>query len=118
MKIKVTGLWLSLLIPTLVACTKDLVDISQVATGKQIAFERRKGNCLACHVIADGEAPGTIGQPLTALAARFENKSALRALIWDATRFNPDTTMPPFGRNKILTETEIDQVVDFLWTLE
>lgn len=86
--------------------------------GKKIAFAREKGNCLACHVIEDGEFPGTIGPPLTNLALRYSTKQALKAQIWDATRFNPETSMPPFGKNKILSESEIDRVVDYLWELK
>jgi len=44
-------------------------------------------------------------------------KQALRDQIWDATKRNPNTSMPPFGRHKILTEDEIDKVVEFVWTL-
>lgn len=85
--------------------------------GKHIAFARDKGNCLACHEIEDGEFPGNIGPPLKDLAQRFKTKQTLRAQIWDATKLNPQTSMPPFGRNRILTDSEIDQVVDYLWTL-
>jgi sulfur-oxidizing protein SoxX len=86
--------------------------------GRQIAFDRNKGNCLACHEIADGEAPGNIGPALTAMPSRFKDKRQLREQIWDATRFNPETSMPPFGRNRILDPEEIDKVVDYLWSLE
>jgi L-cysteine S-thiosulfotransferase len=86
--------------------------------GKQIAFSRDKGNCLACHAIEDGEFPGNIGPALTALSTRFKSKQQLREQIWDATRFNPETSMPPFGENKILSEEEIDQVVDYLWGIK
>jgi sulfur-oxidizing protein SoxX len=86
--------------------------------GRQIAFDRNKGNCLACHVIADGEAPGNIGPALTAIPGRFKDKQQLREQIWDATRFNPETSMPPFGKNHILDAEEIDKVVDYLWSLE
>jgi sulfur-oxidizing protein SoxX len=85
--------------------------------GKKLAFDRNKGNCLACHAIDDGESPGNIGPPLAALKTRFKDKAQLREQIFDATRFNPETSMPPFGRNKILTADEIDQVVDYLWSL-
>ena len=37
--------------------------------------------------------------------------------VLDETKRNPQTVMPPFGRNRILTEKEIDAVVDFLQTL-
>ena len=33
-----------------------------VAKGKALAFDRSKGNCLACHAIADGEYP--VSRPL------------------------------------------------------
>ena len=36
---------------------------------------------------------------------------------WDETKFNAETAMPPFGRHKILTESEIDKVVEFVWSL-
>ncbi|WP_020159976.1 MULTISPECIES: sulfur oxidation c-type cytochrome SoxX [Methylobacter] len=86
--------------------------------GRQIAFDRNKGNCLACHVIEDGEAPGNIGPALSAIPSRFKDKRQLREQIWDATRFNPETSMPPFGRNNVLDAEEIDKVVDYLWSLE
>lgn len=85
--------------------------------GKQLAFARNKGNCLACHAIEDGDSPGNIGPPLKAVQKRFKNKQLLRQQIWDATLFNPETSMPPFGKNKILTEQEIDKVVDYIWRL-
>lgn len=86
-------------------------------SGKDIAFSREKGNCLACHVIEDGEAPGNLGPPLKNLPSRFKSKQQLREQIWDATHSNPETSMPPFGKNKILTADEIDSVVDYLWEL-
>ena len=85
--------------------------------GKALSFQRSKGNCLACHVIEEGDSPGNIGPPLQAIQSRFGDKVQLRRLIWDATRFNPQTIMPPFGRNGILTEQEIDRVVDYIWSL-
>ncbi|MDH5436681.1 MAG: sulfur oxidation c-type cytochrome SoxX, partial [Gammaproteobacteria bacterium] len=39
------------------------------------------------------------------------------AQIWDATVKNSESVMPPFGRHEILTEKEIDQVVEFINTL-
>ena len=84
--------------------------------GKKVAFDRKKGNCLACHAIAGGDLPGNIGPPLVAMKARFPDKAKLRAQIWDATVANPETPMPPFGSHHILTDREIDQVVDFIWT--
>lgn len=90
----------------------------RLQAGKQIAFNRDKGNCLACHVIEDGEYPGNIGPILQALASRFKSKQQLREQIWDATQLNSETSMPPFGKNKILSAEEIDQVVDYLWGIK
>lgn len=92
-------------------------DAARVAQGRSIAFDRLRGNCLACHRMADGELPGNIGPPLLAMAERYPDRSALRARIWDATHMNPNSLMPPFGRHRILTEEEIDRVVDFVLSL-
>jgi len=85
--------------------------------GKTLSFNRKKGNCLACHQIAGGKLAGNIGPPLIAMKARYPDKAKLRAKIWDATKTNPNTIMPPFGRNKILGESDIDKIVEFIYTL-
>ena len=111
--------WLWVLLGLLAACA-DVAEISEerLSGGKKLAFDRNKGNCLACHAIADGESPGNIGPPLSALRTRFKDKPQLREQIFDATRFNPETSMPPFGRNHIISEEEIDKIVDYLWSLD
>ncbi len=92
-------------------------DAQVIEQGKKIAFDRKKGNCLACHMIEGGDLPGNIGPPLVAMKARFPDKSKLRAQIWDSTKNNPNSMMPPFGRHAILTEKEIDKVVEFVYSL-
>lgn len=91
--------------------------VSVVEQGKAVAFDRKKGNCLACHAIEGGSLPGNIGPPLIAMKARFPDKAKLRAQIWDSTSTNPGSIMPPFGRHQILTESDIDKVVEFIYTL-
>jgi len=91
--------------------------MSVVEQGQSIAFDRKKGNCLACHQIEGGTLPGNIGPPLIAMKQRFPDKAKLRAQIWDSTKANPNTIMPPFGRQQILSESEIDKVVEFIYTL-
>lgn len=88
-----------------------------VAAGKKIAFDRKKGNCLACHQIEGGTLMGNIGPPLVAMKSRFPDKAKLRAQIWDPTRNNPRTIMPPFGKHRILSEKEIDLVTEFIYSL-
>lgn len=90
---------------------------AQPAGGKALVMQKSKGNCLACHAIADGELPGNIGPPLLGMKARFPDVGALRQQIWDATVPNPDTRMPPFGRHGILSRDEIDLIVEYLYTL-
>ena len=85
--------------------------------GKTIAFTRAKGNCLACHVIEGGELAGNYGPPLLMMQIRFPDRAELRAQIWDASIREPTTRMPPYGRHRILTEEEIDLLVDFIYSL-
>jgi L-cysteine S-thiosulfotransferase len=90
---------------------------AQSATlGQQLAFDRGKGNCLTCHAIKGGDLPGTIGPELKGLKQKY-SRDELIAIVSDETRRNPLTAMPPFGRNRILSEQEISAVVDFLQTL-
>jgi len=85
--------------------------------GRQIAFEPKKGNCLACHTIADGNSPGSIGPRLVSMKARFPDREKLRQQIWDSRGNDPHTLMPPFGKFRILTDEEIERVIDYLYTL-
>lgn len=89
-------------------------------TGKDIAFNRSKGNCLACHAmptVPDAESAGLYGPPLIAMSARYPSKAALRAKIWDPMASNPSTSMVPYGKHGVLTEAEIDKVTDFVYGL-
>lgn len=89
-------------------------------TGKDIAYNKSKGNCLACHGMPsqpDAQSAGLYGPPLIAMSARYPDKAKLRAQIWDATATNPNSSMPPMGKHKILTEQEIDKVTDFIHSL-
>lgn len=89
-------------------------------TGQQLAFDNKKGNCLACHRVPGDPKAVTdtnIGPPLIAMKARFPDKAKLRAQIWDATKANPMTVMPPFGKNQVLTEQELDKVLDYVYGL-
>jgi len=93
-------------------------DSRKIEAGREIAHDVYKGNCLACHQIPGDTAAmsmANIGPPLTHMRQRFPDRAALREQIWDSTRRNPLTVMPPFGKHKILTEEEIDLVVDYLY---
>lgn len=113
--LKLLGLLSCLLI---IACVSPkTLSKEDLESGKKIAFTRSKGNCLACHVITDGELPGNLAPELKNIAQRFKSQQQLRQFIWDASAFNPEIMMPPFGKNKILSEQEIDILVDYLWQL-
>jgi sulfur-oxidizing protein SoxX len=90
---------------------------SGVAEGQRLAFDRGKGNCLTCHEIKGGDLAGTIGPPLKNIKSKYPDRNELLAILNDETTRNPQTMMPPFGRNRILTEQEINAIIDFLETL-
>jgi sulfur-oxidizing protein SoxX len=90
---------------------------SAVSEGQKLAFDRGKGNCLTCHEIKGGDLAGSIGPPLKDIKSKYPDRNELVAIITDETKRNPQTVMPPFGRNRILTDHEINAVVDFLQTL-
>jgi sulfur-oxidizing protein SoxX len=68
-------------------------------------------------MIPGGNLSGNIAPPLIAMKARFPDKAKLRAQIWDATVANPNTIMPPFGKHQIVSEEQLDKMVDFIHTL-
>jgi len=97
--------------------TATAATASEIAAGKELAFNRKKGNCLACHAIAGGSLPGNIGPPLIAMKARFPDVKVLRAQISNASANNPNTIMPPFGRHNMLSDDEIDKITTFIHSL-
>ena len=90
---------------------------SLVEQGKKIAEDRKKGNCFTCHDYKGAQLAGNVGPPLVAMQARFPDKAKLRAQVWDATAVNKESLMPPFGRHEVLSDKEIDQIVEWLYTL-
>jgi L-cysteine S-thiosulfotransferase len=92
----------------------------RIAAGASLAQGVGKGNCLACHTMPSdphAQTSANIGPPLIGMHARFPLRERLRRQVSDAGIANPDTVMPPFGRNQILTPEEIDLIVDYLYTL-
>src|ERR1700688_1170394 len=93
----------ALLIGALASASPALAQ-STVSEGQNLAFDRSKGNCLTCHEIKGGDAPGNVGPALSGMKSRFPDRKELTAIIYDETKRNPLTVMPPFGRNLILTD--------------
>ena len=88
-----------------------------IAMGQEIAMDRARGNCIACHILPDGQSPGAIGPALVAMQARYPDKEKLREQIWDASIANPGTSMPPFGKHGILSEDEFNAVLEYIWSI-
>ena len=108
---------LSVLLLSGVAAIASAADAEQIAKGKSLFLNKKKGNCIACHMINDSDAKlaGMQGPPIVAMQARFPDIALLRAQVWDATVRNPNTIMPPFGRHWILSESEIDAIVAYIY---
>jgi sulfur-oxidizing protein SoxX len=106
-----------ILVSSILLATIAAPSMAKEMSGKDIAFDRKLGNCLACHMIPGGNLSGNIAPPLIAMKSRFPDKAKLRAQIWDATVANPNTIMPPFGKHQIVSEEQLDKMVDFIHTL-
>lgn len=96
-----------------VASAEEKKEMTVAEEGKKLAFDRKKGNCLACHMIQGGDMAGTIAPPLIAMKARFE-KEALRAQIAEPRTKNPNSMMPPFEAHGVLSGKEIDAIVEYV----
>ena len=109
----------SMLMTASVHSAKMGYEVSPAERGQEVAFTRKLGNCLACHHIPGGVSGGNIAPPLTReyIRALYPDKAKLRAQIWDPRVKNPDTSMLPFGAHGILTEQQIDDLVEYLYTL-
>jgi L-cysteine S-thiosulfotransferase len=85
--------------------------------GQALVFDRAKGNCLACHSMKGSDVPSNVGPELSNIKSRFPDRRELYAIIYDEEKRNPQTVMPAFGKNLILSRKEIDEIIDFLYTL-
>ena len=100
--------------------------------GREVAINRRLGNCLACHVMPIPEQPfhGETGPDLAGVGDRY-TEGELRLRIVDSKAINPYTMMPAFYRvegfhrvmeqfagKPILTAQEVEDVVAYLMTLK
>ena len=115
--ITTAGLMCSLGLITPVVHADAITDAAEIAMGKKVAFDKKKGNCLACHEIAGGKLAGNIGPPLVAMKARFPDFEVLKAQINDSRVKNPNTIMPPFGPHGVMSSSEIRKVAKFIHTL-
>jgi L-cysteine S-thiosulfotransferase len=94
--------------------------VAKISEGRAIFIDERKGNCAACHKAPNDSAVKTksnIGMPLEAIKARYPDRAKLRDAIWDLSKSTPNTIMPPYGKNRILSDDEVDALVIYLETI-
>jgi sulfur-oxidizing protein SoxX len=88
-----------------------------IEAGRVIAADRKLGNCYTCHQVEGAELAGNVAPPLVFMTMRYPDREALRAQIADPRIRNPDSVMPPYGAYGILTEQELDQLTDYVFSL-
>ncbi len=99
--------------------TVDSPDAVNITAGEKLARNTAKGNCTACHRIGTEPATrtATVGPTLADIKSKFPDHQVLVNAIADQGQRQPDTIMPPYRRNRILTESEIELIAQFLETL-
>ena len=93
---------------------------SSIDRGREIAHDHFKGNCLACHQMPkdkSAKSKANIAPALIDIKLKYPEKESLFNRIYDPTSINPNTIMPPYGKNSILSTQEISDLIDYLYTL-
>jgi sulfur-oxidizing protein SoxX len=75
--------------------------------GRKVAYNRKTGNCLACHKlpIPEQQFHGEVGPDLAGVASRY-SEAEIRLRIVNPKKFNDDTIMPAFYRDSGLTRVQ------------
>ena len=105
---------------SLLAPIHSKAEPESVRDGRELAHNYDYGNCLACHSAPNDKLAVTlanIAPPLVDMKRRFPYREILFKQIWDARDTYPETIMPPFGAHMILTEVQIQTIIDYLYTL-
>ncbi len=114
------GFWLYMAQPVFAQQNHTLQPSPPSSKGAELVFNPTKGNCIACHQLPNepkaSDIKANIGPALAGIKQRFPNGATLREIIADASRRNPNTIMPPYGKHRILSEAEIEAVVAYLQT--
>ncbi len=89
---------------------------ADVAAGKVLATTTTQGNCDACHMFQGAVEAGNIGPQLKDVKSMVPNRAEFYKIIYNEEARNPQTIMPAFGKNQILTPKQINEVIDFMYT--
>ena len=111
------GLFLKVAIISTATAQTPLQTPPNLAAGEAIALDPTRGNCNACHQFPNApKATGKskLGVSLSGIRAKYPDDKKLRALIWDASQTYSQTIMPPYGKHRILSEAEIDDLMAWL----
>ncbi len=107
------GLMIGLLLIPLIGTAAEKAK-TPLQQGKELAIKF----CQACHYFEGTNQAGTVAPPLVAMKPRFPEPVKLEKIIYDPHRATkPDSMMPPFGRNGLLDEHQIQLIVKYLYTL-
>ena len=103
------------------------------ANGKKVFLNRKKGNCLACHVVSslkDQPYHGEVGPPLDGTASRW-SEGELRLRIVNPKVVNEETIMPAFYRTDgfhrvlknfkgktVISAQEVEDVLAYIMTFK
>lgn len=101
------------------------------AAGKKLAIHKKKGNCLACHVmpIPEQQFHGNIGPDLSEIGNNM-SAAEMRIRLADPKLLNPGTIMPAFLKpgttrvmkkfvgKTILKPQEVEDIIAYLMTLK
>lgn len=101
---------------TLFASATYAADMSEmIKEGRKIFTTKSLGNCLGCHSVQGDESipqTGNLGPKLANLDTY--PKEYLFEKIWDPNKTEPNTIMPPMGRNHKITKVQIEALIVYL----
>lgn len=117
-KTAASGLAVALMGGALVFPQSGNTEETKVKTPLEQGRELTVEYCQACHFFEGTDQAGTTGPPLLAMKPRFPERQKLERMVYDPQVVSkPYTMMPPFGRNGLLDEQQIQLIVDYLYTL-
>ena len=115
----------------LIAKKKNKNLIGNINNGKKI-FSSRKVNCLSCHKapIKEEKFQGNFGPSLIGIGTRYK-KEEIRLRVIDSKLINPESIMPSYFKKinydrtpqiflnkKILSAQEVEDIVEYLYSLK